>query len=121
MKRAAVLTVVVLALSACVSLPHGSVFLADQSVPFKGQQGRVDIGDYDGWFRALFFKVERNDVEIFNMVVTYGNGEREKSIPDSFSTKVRDLVSSISKVGNAIYARSNSYTRLSAIGSMERL
>ncbi len=78
MKRAAVLTVVVLALSACVSLPHGSVFLADQSVPFKGQQGRVDIGDYDGWFRALFFKVERNDVEIFNMVVTYGNGEREK-------------------------------------------
>ncbi len=78
MRRALILTMVVLALGACVSLPHGSVYLAEQSVPFKGQHGTVAIGDYDGWFRALFFKVERNDIEIFNMVITYGNGEREK-------------------------------------------
>ncbi|MGA2545563.1 MAG: hypothetical protein ABSF43_03365 [Rectinemataceae bacterium] len=78
MKRVLVYAALIVVLASCVSMPHGSVYLGEQYVPFKGERGTIDIGNYDGWFRAIYFKVERNDIELFNMVITYGNGEREK-------------------------------------------
>ena len=38
----------------------------------------IRVGAYEGFFKALFFVVEKNDIQLFNLVVTYGNGERER-------------------------------------------
>jgi len=46
-------------------------------VPFAGARDVVQVGAYDGWFRSLFIVVERNDIQLFNLVATYGNGEKE--------------------------------------------
>jgi hypothetical protein len=65
-------------LVACVSLPHGSFYLGEQTVPFQGEQGTIDVGDYGGWFRAIYFYVEKSDAELFNMFIIYENGDKEE-------------------------------------------
>jgi hypothetical protein len=42
----------------------------------------IQVGGYDGFFKALTFRVEKNAVEIYRMVVVYGNGERENLAAD---------------------------------------
>ncbi|MGA2642141.1 MAG: hypothetical protein ABSG21_14710 [Spirochaetia bacterium] len=80
MKRAIFVAAITLALTSCVSasLPPGAVLLGDRTVPFRGDHDVIEVGDYDGFFRSLVLVVENNDVELFNLVVVYGNGERER-------------------------------------------
>jgi hypothetical protein len=85
MKRLLALTlpgVLAVVLSSCMSgpvlPPHDSVLLGERTVAFRADHDVVQVGRYDGFFRSLRFVVEKNDIEIFNIVVTYGNGEKER-------------------------------------------
>lgn len=52
--------------------------LGQRAVDFHAERDVIDVGAYDGWFRSLYFEVERNNIEVFNMVVIYGDGQRER-------------------------------------------
>jgi hypothetical protein len=80
MKKMLVLAAFAVSLSACVTVlqPSGSVVLGERTVDFRADHDVIGVGPYEGFFRSLNFQVEKNDVEIFNIVVVYGNGEREK-------------------------------------------
>ncbi len=68
-------------LSSCMSgppVPRDEVLLGERTVAFKADHDVVQVGRYDGLFRSLHFVVEKNNIEIFNIVITYGNGERER-------------------------------------------
>jgi hypothetical protein len=54
------------------------VLLGERVVAFKGDHDVVQVGRYEGNFRSMVVVVEKNDIELFNVVVVYGNGEREK-------------------------------------------
>ncbi len=66
------------ALAACVTVPAGRVFLGERAVDFRAEHDAIGVGGYDGWFRALSFEVERNNIELFDMVIVYGDGQRER-------------------------------------------
>ena len=83
MKRHLALAVVAGAavlLASCVTVapPPGSVLVGERVVAFKGDHDVVQVGRYEGNFRSLVVVVEKNDVELFNVVVVYANGERER-------------------------------------------
>jgi hypothetical protein len=81
MKKFAMLAAVALAFVSCVTVsyaPQGSVFLGARTVDYRAERGDIGVGDYHGWFRSLYFEVERNDIELFNVVVVYGDGQRER-------------------------------------------
>jgi hypothetical protein len=59
-------------------VPAGAVMLGERRVDFHADHDVIPVGAYDGWFKDIVFWVERNNIEIFNLVVTYGNGERER-------------------------------------------
>lgn len=44
---------------------------------FKADHDVVEVGAREGTFRSLIIVVEKNDIELFNIAVAYGNGERE--------------------------------------------
>jgi len=70
-----------LLISSCMTgpaVPRDAVVLGERTVPFKGDHDVIQVGGYEGFFKSLFFVVEKNDVQIFNLVVTYGNGEKER-------------------------------------------
>ena len=69
---------VMLASCATVSPPPRSVLLGERVVEFKADHDVVEVGRYEGTFHSLRIAVEKNDVELFNVVVVYGNGERER-------------------------------------------
>jgi hypothetical protein len=58
--------------------PKQSVLLGERVVSFKADHDAIAVGNYAGAFKSLFFKVEKNDIELFNLVVVYGNGEKQK-------------------------------------------
>jgi hypothetical protein len=80
MKKFLILAAIAFSLSACMTvLPApGQEVLGERTVDFRTDHDVISVGAYEGMFRALSFQVEKNDVEIFNIVVVYGNGEREK-------------------------------------------
>jgi hypothetical protein len=82
MKRILFLAAVALSVTSCMTgpivIPPGSVPLGERTVSFKADHDVIGVGAYSGTFRSLFFVVEKNDVELFNVVVVYGNGERER-------------------------------------------
>jgi hypothetical protein len=80
MKRILLSVFVVLSLASCmdIAVPPQSVFLGDRTVAFRGDHDVITVGRYEGTFRSLYFVVRRNDVELANLVVVYGNGERER-------------------------------------------
>ena len=80
MKRLFVFTVLTLMTSLAFSqdVPAGAVMLGERSVDFHGDHDVINVGAYDGWFKDIVFWVEKNDLEMFNLVVTYGDGEIEK-------------------------------------------
>ena len=80
MKRLLALGVLALVTSLAFSqnLPPGAVLLGERRVDFHADHDVIQVGDYEGSFRDIMFWVEKNDIEMFNLVVTYGNGEREK-------------------------------------------
>jgi hypothetical protein len=57
--------------------PRDSVLLGEQEVDFKVDHDKFDVRRHEGSFRSLFFQVEKNDLELFNLVVIYENGERQ--------------------------------------------
>jgi hypothetical protein len=58
--------------------PAERVLLGERVVAFRGDHDAVPVGRYEGKFRSMVVVVEKNDIELFNVVVVYGNGEREK-------------------------------------------
>ena len=68
------------ALSACTTAPSPgrTVFLGERSVDFHADHDTIFVGDYKGNFHSVYFKVENNNIEVFNMVIVYGDGERER-------------------------------------------
>jgi len=60
------------------AVPKDSVLLGERTVAFKADHDVIQVGAYEGLFTSLFFVVEKNDIQIYNLVVTYGNGERER-------------------------------------------
>jgi len=66
-------------LASCMTvMPTDRVLLGERVVNFRGDHDVVQVGRYEGNFHSMVVVVEKNDVEIFNIVVVYGNGEREK-------------------------------------------
>jgi len=89
MTRLFFLAAFALSLTACFTLkpqtakappapPAKSVSLGERSVDFRSDHDEFNVGVDDGLFRSLYFVVEKNDIEIQNLTVVYGNGEREK-------------------------------------------
>ena len=81
MKKLLLLSALALALASCITygvVPHDRVLLGSRYVGFSRERDAIDVGNYEGRFRSLYFEVERNDIEIFNIVIVYGNGERER-------------------------------------------
>jgi hypothetical protein len=52
--------------------------LCERTVDFHADHDVIPVGDYKGWFKSVGFWVERNNIEIFNLEVTYGDGQKEK-------------------------------------------
>jgi hypothetical protein len=70
-----------LVLVSCMAVPGvpaDRVLLGERVVAFRGDHDVVPVGRYEGGFRSMVVVVEKNDIELFNVVVVYGNGEREK-------------------------------------------
>jgi hypothetical protein len=81
MKKLLLVSAVALAFASCatgLNIPQGAVLLGEREVDFKGDHDTIQVGKDQGFFRALFFVVENNGIELFNLEVVYGNGEREK-------------------------------------------
>ncbi len=81
MRKLTILVLFALLASSCMTgpvVPKDRVMLGERTVAFRGDHDVIQVGPYQGFFRSLFFVVEKNDVQIYNLVVTYGNGEREK-------------------------------------------
>ena len=87
MRKLLLLAVVALSVSACVTVPPGAagppaprdnVLLGEREVNFKADHDTIAVGNYEGTFRSLSFRVEKNDIELFNLVITYGNGEKQR-------------------------------------------
>jgi hypothetical protein len=82
MKKILVLAAFALSITACVSFtvapPAGSVMLGERMVDFKSDHDVINVSSAEGLFRSLYFVVEKNDLEVFNLLVVYGNGEKEK-------------------------------------------
>jgi hypothetical protein len=98
MKQIMLLAVVALSVTACVGTPwvitassdgaarpertatrapNNSVLLGEQEVDFRVDRDKIDVRRYEGSFRSLFFLVEKNDIELFDLVVVFENGERQ--------------------------------------------
>ena len=82
MKKILFLVAMALSVTSCVTVgvlvPSGAVPLGERAVNFKSDHDVIEVGAYQGAFRSLSFVVEKNDIELFNVVIVYGNGEREK-------------------------------------------
>ena len=52
--------------------------LGERTVRYQTVHDVIPVGDYRGSFKDIVFWVERNNIELFNLVVTYGDGQREK-------------------------------------------
>jgi len=90
MKRSIVLTTLILALGAgCVvhetaparpaeehAMRNGFVFLGERTVNGGVDHDVIHVGRQDGQFHELMVVVERAPIEMFDMVVTFGNNER---------------------------------------------
>ena len=81
MKKLAFVVLGCLLVPSCASgpaIPKDAVFLGERTVPFAGDHDVLQVGGDAGRFSSLFFVVEKNDIELYDMVVTYGNGVKKK-------------------------------------------
>ena len=86
MKKLAFLLVMSLLAISCMSgpsIPRDAVVLGEQEVDFTSDHDSIRVGSYEWLFKSLFFVVERNDIQIYNLIVDYGNGQKE-----SFATRL---------------------------------
>mgnify|MGYP006870800805 FL=1 len=54
----------------------GFVFLGERGVDGAVDHDAIHVGKRDGTFREIMIVVERAPVEVFDLVVTFGDGER---------------------------------------------
>ena len=59
-------------------MPRDSVVLGERTVDFRGDHDVIAVGDYKGWFKDIGFWVEKNNIEIFDLEVTYGDGQKQR-------------------------------------------
>jgi hypothetical protein len=81
MNRKLAVMVAALALVLCSyvsAAPKDAFLLGERRVDFHADHDTIDVGNYEGWFKSVYFEVERNNVELFNMVIVYGDGQRER-------------------------------------------
>jgi len=80
MKR--LIAILVLGLIASIvfsqDVPKGAMMLGERRVDFHADHDVIRVGPVEGWFKDIVVFVEKNNIEIFNLVVTYGNGERQQ-------------------------------------------
>lgn len=57
--------------------PRDSVMIGEQDVDFNVDHDMIAVRNNQDSFRSLFFLVENNDIELFNLVVDFVNGERQ--------------------------------------------
>jgi len=80
MRKFLLLAAAALSVASCMTAPPApkeNVLLGERVVNFRADHDVIAVGSYEGYFRSLFFRVEKNDIEIFNLVIVYGNGERQ--------------------------------------------
>jgi hypothetical protein len=70
---------------AAAQRPANWVLLGEQTVGFRTDRDAIDIGQNEEWFRnrafrALHFVVERNDIELREITITYLNGHTENLV-----------------------------------------
>jgi hypothetical protein len=58
------------------AMRNGFVFLGERTVNGGLDHDVIPVGRSEGQFRELMIVVERAPVEIYDLVVTFGNGER---------------------------------------------
>ena len=81
MRKLVLLAAVALSVVSCMTAPPApkdNVLLGERVVNFKADHDTIAVGSYEGTFRSLFFRVERNDIELFNLVIVYGNGDKQR-------------------------------------------
>jgi hypothetical protein len=80
MKRLLLLAALALVAATAFSqgMPRDSVILGERRVDFHADHDVIRVGAYEGWFRDIGFFVERNNIEIFNVEITYGDGQRQR-------------------------------------------
>ena len=80
MKRLLSLAILTLIASTAFSepMPADSVVLGERTVGFRADHDVIPVGNYDGWFKDIGFWVEKNNLEVFNLEVTYGDGQRQR-------------------------------------------
>ncbi len=59
-------------------MPRNAVILGERTVDFRGNHDIISVGNYEGWFKDIGFWVERNNIEIFGLEVTYGDGQKQR-------------------------------------------
>jgi hypothetical protein len=59
-------------------VPARAFLLGERSVDFRGDHDVINVGTYGNSFSSLVFKVEKNDIEVFDVVVVFANGQRER-------------------------------------------
>lgn len=59
-------------------VPTGSVMLGERVESFGEDHDRFVVRPHDGNFRSLYFVVDDRDVEIYDFVVIYADGQRER-------------------------------------------
>jgi hypothetical protein len=81
MKRKLFLSLAALVLVMCSyvsAAPRDAFLLGERRVDFHANRDTIDVGNYEGWFKSIYFEVEKNNIELFNMVIVYGDGQRER-------------------------------------------
>lgn len=93
MRKIVFLAAVALSMTACLNtpwvitassdkappqVPRDSVKLGEQEVDFNVDHDTISVRNHEGSFKALSFYVENNSIELFNVVIDFGNGESQK-------------------------------------------
>lgn len=59
-------------------VPTRSIVIGERVEAVGDDHDRFEVRPYDGRFRSLYFVVEDRDVEIYDFVVVYADGQRER-------------------------------------------
>jgi hypothetical protein len=80
MKKTPVLLLVLLFSASQAALAAGAkpVLLGEKEITFLAERDDVLVGAAKGMFSRLVFEVEENDLEMFKVVVSFGNGKSEE-------------------------------------------
>jgi len=80
-------------------IPPDAELLGVRRVDFKADRDEIIVTRTEGIFRKIAFKVSENAIEIFKLVIVYGNGDRDE-IPVKWIFKKGDWSRIIDLEGN---------------------